>query len=143
MPNEPTAPPPFGPHGNYAYRFSGFSMRSDEGFPYYIVGLGILSLDGAGNITGSLTSSITRLSDSDASLIHGKYAVTGSYTFAADSTGSATLTLSSPDQTMVGTFDLVAASADRIFLISTGATLSPPSGVTPDEVVSGEAIRIA
>jgi hypothetical protein len=126
--------------GRYAFRFSGYSMGANV-MPYYIVGLGIIELDGKGGLTGTQRSSITALAGSQSSLTHSEFVLTGTYAFKADGTGTANILFKSDSEQVRGGFDLVAAGADRFWMMSSGGTLLPTMTMT-DEVTSGEAIKL-
>jgi hypothetical protein len=130
--------------GKYVFRFSGFTMANDT--PYYLVGLGKFVLDATGKLTGTQTSSITQIAGQGAALSHAAYVLTGTWTIAADGTGTAQIKFSSKQQTMTGNFDLVAVGdTGRIWMISTGATVQGSKGLDTyqaDEVNHGEAIKI-
>jgi len=137
--------------GTYAYRFSGSSV-DENGDPYHLVGVGVLVLAADKTITGEQTSSITRLDGQGAALEKAHFTIKGSYTGGeVGQMGQATLQFSSdasPRQYLTGDFAFVAAAPDRMWLISTGAMLTNPDGRPingarlPDEVVSGEAVRV-
>lgn len=140
--------------GIYAYRFSGFAVV--EGIPCTVVGLGNMTIGADGSITGFQTSSATQLQGDGAEIEVATFSLKG--TFAPKSGGGpnyyeATLDFhltggngNGPSkQNLTGTFSIVAAGGiadpgERLWLISTGATTN---GSDADEVVSGEAIRIA
>jgi len=130
--------------GNYVFRFNGFTMANDT--PYYLVGLGQFVLDASGNLTGTQTSSITQIAGQGASLSHAAYTLTGTWTIGADGTGTAKIKFSSKQQTMIGTFDLIAVGdTGRIWMISTGAMVQASKGsgtYLADEVNHGEAIKV-
>lgn len=135
--------------GTYAYRFSGSTVDAN-GDPYALAGVGVLVLGADGSVSGQQNSSITKLDGFDAQLMYASYKIKGTYTGgAAGQIGQAELDFTSPQQNLRGTFDFVAAADDRMWLISTGAVLIGPNGLPipgarpPDEVVSGEAVRVA
>ena len=135
--------------GTYAYRFSGSSV-DENGDAYHLVGVGVLVIAADNSITGEQSSSITRLDGQDAKLEKAHYTIKGNLTGGdVGQLGEATLQFSSPQQDLNGTFAFVAAGSDRMWLISTGAMLTGPNGLPirgarlPDEVVSGEAVRVA
>jgi hypothetical protein len=126
--------------GRYAFRFSGYSMGANV-MPYYLVGQGIFELDSKGGLTGTQRSSITQLAGSQSALTHSEFVLTGSYVFKKDGTGTASILFKSATEELRGGFDLVAAGADRFWMMSSGGTLLPTMAMT-DEVTSGEAIRL-
>jgi len=125
--------------GNYAHRFSGFSMDNDT--PFYVVGVGLIQLKSDGTLSGRQKSSTTQIAGQGASLMHASFTLSGKWTDNADGTGSVEITFTSSNETMTGTFDFVSAGSDRLWLISSGATLAP-NNQAADEVVTGEAVRI-
>lgn len=134
--------------GTYAYRFSGASV-DENGAPYHLVGVGVLNIAADNSITGEQTSAITILDGQGAALQKAQYTITGNLTGGAvGELGEATLYFASPQQNLTGTFAFVAAGPDRMWLISTGAVLTGPDKFPirgarlPDEVVSGEAVRV-
>lgn len=133
--------------GTHALRFSGFSMVAlgPAPIPYYIVGIGMVTLRSDGTLVGQQTSSITPLAGAQAAILVCNYTLTGSFIVNSDGTGTATINFnpasgSSDCATETGTFSLLVAGPDRFWLISTGAT--SPDGPPPDEVVQIEAVRI-
>jgi hypothetical protein len=130
--------------GNYVFRFNGFTMANDT--PYYLVGLGKFVLDASGNLTGTQTSSITQIAGQGASLSYASNTLTGTWNIGEDGTGTAKIKFTSKQQTMTGTFDLVAVGdTGRIWMISTGATVQASKGLgtyLADEVNHGEAIKV-
>ncbi len=127
--------------GNFAYRFSGFSVDGNDE-QYYLVGLGIMRLKDDGTVAGSQKSTITKLVGPGCKLQRSHDTLSGTYQFAADGMGDATITFTSPDQVLKGTFDFVSVDGDRFWLISTGAHILSQEGIRADEVVSGEAVRM-
>lgn len=127
--------------GRYAFRFNGFSMGQNV-MPYYIVGLGTFVVDDTGDVTGALKSSITQLAGSQSKMLHSEFSLVGTFSLKTGGAGDASILFKSPDEEMRGEFDLVAAGPDRFWLISSGGNLMPSFTIT-DEVVSGEAIKLA
>ena len=143
--------------GTYAYRFSGFAVV--EGIACSVVGIGTMDIDTSGNITGNQTSSATQLKGDAAVIEVGTYSLAGTVGAARKGSGAgaleATITFTMTwgngngpaKQTLKGTFSIVpcggvADPGEKFWLISTGAR-EETQGVDADEVVSGEAIRIA
>ncbi len=145
--------------GTYAHRFSGYAVV--QGIPCSVVGLGTMSIQPTGAVTGRQISSATQLEGDGAVIEVGEFDLIGSLTADTGGLWKATITFTQTggnangpqDQVLVGTFSLVPAGGvvdmyERLWLISTGATLmtsgSNPIPLGPaDEVVSGEAVRIA
>jgi hypothetical protein len=138
--------------GTYAFRFDGNSMitlaAGAAPIPYYLVGLGLIRLDGNGNvIAGKQTSSTTPLSGANASLLLCEYQLSGTYQINGDGTGTATITFKPTTSGCAaegGDFSLVLTKpdGDSFWLISTGATFVGNPAFTPDEVVQVEAVRL-
>jgi hypothetical protein len=130
--------------GTFAYRFSGYSVLT--GVTYRLAGLGCYQIDAQGNVTGTQRSSITALQTQGAKLQTGDYTVAGTMTMQSDGTGSATLTFTKTagsGQAIQGEFNVMAAgSADRLWLVSSGGVVLGSSD-DADELVDGEAVRIA
>jgi hypothetical protein len=127
--------------GKYVFRFDGFCMAEDT--PYFLAGVGKFNLDQSNQLAGILKSSITQIAGPGAALSHSTYSIAGTWNVNNDEMDTATITFQSPKQTMTGTFDLVAADGPNHFwLISTGAKIAGQNG-DADEVVSGEAYRVA
>ena len=127
--------------GTFAFRFSGFSVDGNDE-QYYLVGVGIMQLHNDGSVSGSQRSTITKLVGSGCKLQRSHDTMAGTYQFAADGTGAATITFTSVDQVLEGTFDFVRVDADRFWMISSGARIMSSEGILADEVVSGEAVRM-
>ncbi|HTT75676.1 MAG TPA: hypothetical protein VMF50_06795 [Candidatus Binataceae bacterium] len=138
--------------GTYAFRFNGTSMVTVAAgaapIPYYLIGVGLIELDGQGNVTsGKQTSSATPLSGANASLLLCEYQLSGTYQVNGDGTGTATITFTPTTSGCAaegGDFSLVLTdpNGDSFWLISTGATFIGNSAYTPDEVVQVEAVRL-
>jgi hypothetical protein len=124
--------------GDWAYRFSGFTIM--ENTPCYLVGMGVLTLNADGTIKGKQSASITPLTGTGQALLHRELDLSGTYS-GNGVWGSSKLTFLTVGEHEVGTFDIIQVDADRFWMISTGAKQMP--GSTPaDEVNSGEAVRI-
>jgi hypothetical protein len=132
--------------GVYAFRFSGFTMKNN--ILHYLAGLGRWRIDENGNLIGSHRFSTTELQGAAAALTAGSYDSNGTIILDGDGSGmgsaSITFTLTSGEgKNIDGTFHVtVAGTADRLWLVSKGATVMP-SGTQADELVNVEAIRIA
>lgn len=136
--------------GRYSYRFDGTAKNGSATF--VIVGLGSLQIKDLKLDDGNHFSSLARLDTSASVLIHSHFLVTGSGEHvAAEQSWKATLTFVEQNpphgrgpQTLVGDFRIVAAGADRYWMISTGAK-SSVGGVerVATEVVHGELIRVS
>ena len=129
--------------GKFSFRFSGFSVDGNDE-PYYLVGLGIMVLNADGTLGGQQSSTITKLTGAGCRLMYvPKTVLTGTYQFDADGTGDATITFTSPQQVLKGTFDFVKVGGDdRFWMISTGAQIVSQQGILADEVNAGEAVRM-
>ena len=129
--------------GRFSFKFSGFAVDGNDE-QYYLVGLGVMDLLNGGKIAGKQTSTITKLEGLGSKLIVTYPALTGTYRFDADGTGSATITFTSLEQVLEGSFAFVTVGGDdRFWMISTGAKIMSQQGILADEVVSGEAVRMA
>jgi hypothetical protein len=128
--------------GRYAFRFSGFTMRNN--ILYHLSGVGTLELDARGKLTkGQQRSSITPLQGQAAGLVAATFELSGTITLKPDGTGDAHIKFVETTSTtqLDGHFYLlVAGSPDRLWLVSSGATVPP--GTPVDELMSGEAIRM-
>lgn len=133
--------------GMYAYRFNGSAMKSMKEF--HLIGVGVLELKN-GDVKGYHTSSITPLTGSNAKIDVTRFVWDGTYGLRdpnplGPDDLEAKITFTSvgkvPVQKLEGTFSLVQADANRVWLISTGTTNLTPVG-DEDEVVSGEAVWI-
>jgi hypothetical protein len=124
--------------GDWAYRFTGFTIMQQT--PCYLVGMGTLTLSADGALKGKQSATITPLTGGGQALMHRTLDVSGTYS--SDGVwGSSKLTFLDQDEHEVGTFDIIHIDQDRFWMISTGAQEMP--GKTPaDEVNSGEAVRI-
>lgn len=135
--------------GAYAFRFNGMSMvtlGSGNPIPYYLVGIGLVDLDGNGSVTsGKQTSSATPLAGANPKLLVCEYSLSGTYHIGPDGTGTANIQFS-PNTTGCaaekGSFSL-ALKSNGFWLISTGATfIGFPGSRPPDEVVQVEAVKL-
>ena len=130
-------------YGRFAHRFNGFSVDSNSN-PFALVGLGTIDVGEGGSITGSQHSSVTQLLGLGLGFpLHAKYVLTGQFRIDASGTGTAEITFTSPQQTMIGTFDVQVVDQDRIWLISSGGRVTLPSPAIFNEVVSGELVRLS
>nr|WP_295658813.1 hypothetical protein [Polymorphobacter sp.] len=128
--------------GRFSFKFSGFAVDGNDD-QYYLVGLGVMELLDSGKITGKQTSTITKLEGLGSKLIVTYPVLTGTYSFDADGTGVATITFTTPDQLLEGSFAFVTVGGDdRFWMTSTGAKIMSQQGILADEVVSGEAVRM-
>lgn len=133
--------------GDWAYRFSGFTIM--DGAPCYLVGMGVLNLSPDGKVTGKQSASITPLTGSKLALLNRVMDLSGTYSNEDGAWSKATLRFLDPGkEDERGTFDIIQVDADRFWMISTGAKQlnpnSPGDGKSSpaDEVNSGEAVRI-
>jgi hypothetical protein len=136
--------------GTYVFRFNGVSMvtvaTGSGPIPYYLVGVGLIELDGNGSVTsGKQTSSATPLAGANPALLLCEYDLSGTYHIDADGTGTATIVFTPKSHGCAaegGTFSLV-MTKDGFWLISTGATfIGFPGATPPDEVVHVEAVKL-
>ncbi|MBV8335113.1 MAG: hypothetical protein JO358_06630 [Alphaproteobacteria bacterium] len=128
--------------GRYAFRFSGFAMRNN--ILYHLSGVGTFEIDAQGKLTkGQQRSSITPLQGQAAGLATATFDLSGTITLKPDGTGDATIhfkEVTSGVELDGHFFTIVAGAPDRLWLVSSGATVPPRAPV--DELVSGEAIRM-
>jgi hypothetical protein len=129
--------------GRYTYKFAGFTMVNN--ILYRLLGLGQFTIASDGTLSGAQRSSITPLQGQGAKLKKGAYDVEGQITLDASGIGSAAIYFRNqnpqrPD--LKGEFYLgIAGTGDRLWLISSGATLQP-SNLPVDELVTLEAVRV-
>jgi hypothetical protein len=130
--------------GKYAYRFTGYVMKFNV--RYYLVGVGIFEIDADGRLSGSHQSSLSPLQGQEAALTTGAYNLAGLITVDANGTGNATIHFvktGGDGENVDGKFFVQAAgSADRLWLISAGATLPNSHDAPADELVTLEAVRM-
>jgi hypothetical protein len=114
---------------------------------YNLVGVGLLEIQKNGKITGHHRSSLTPLQGQEAKLQTGAYDLKGDITFKSSGTGDATIRFKKVRGDGVDVdgkfFVQVAGSADRLWFISSGATLPNSNGIASDELVTLEAVRMA
>ena len=131
--------------GKYAYRFNGYVMAYN--IRYYSVGVGLFEIHGHGQISGRHRSSLSPLQGQQACLTTGVYDLKGTIKVDRSGTGDAGIRftkVSGEGQDVDGKFFVqVAGSADRLWFISSGATLPNSKGVEADELVTLEAVRMA
>ena len=133
--------------GDWAYRFSGFTII--DGTQCYLVGMGVLALSADGKITGKQSATITALTGTDQKLLNRVMELSGTYS-SEGVWGKATLRFLKPGvEDERGTFDIIQVDADRFWMISTGAKQLDPNSIPDlskaslaDEINSGEAVRI-
>jgi hypothetical protein len=137
--------------GLYAYRFNGFAISNN--ILHNLVGVGQFEIKRNGALSGHHKSSITAMQGS-AKLHTGSYDLTGTISLPANGKGMGSASVKFKKKTgtgldVDGKFHLqVAGPADRLWLISSGATLpqrpnKDGSPMQADELVTIEAIRIA
>lgn len=130
--------------GDFAFRFCGFTVANS--LPYRLVGLGRFSILNDGTLIGMHRSAITVLRGAGAKLSPNTYSLKGNLELQSDGSGTAEIRftpMTSHGQVLDGGFYvMVAGTADRLWFISSGATL-PPSGEAADELVSLEAVRLS
>jgi hypothetical protein len=128
--------------GSFVYRFSGPAMQN--AISYQLMGIGQFQLDQQGNLSGNHKYSILALQGQAANLLTGAYRLKGQLLVDGDGTGSATIQFTSTQgqgRDLDGQFHvLVAETVDRLWFVSSGATLS--NGEPAQELASLEAIRV-
>ena len=144
--------------GNYAYRFSGYAMQTS--IRWYLVGVGVLTIERGGVISnGYHQFSLTPLEGQRAHLITGAYTVYGQIEVDSNGSGHASMSFRAAPgnrrendegenilkgRNVDGTFSVqVAGSPDRLWFISTGATLPDEDDKPTDELVTIEAVRMS
>jgi len=137
--------------GTFAYRFNGYAIKRAQ--PFYLVGVGQLTIDRRGNITGEHQSSATAMEGQDATVMTGKYTLNGMMSVASDGAGEAGIFFNKADgqgKSVVGGFHVqVAGDVNRIWMISSRAIdldqVAPPDGKPREavELCSLEAVRMA
>jgi hypothetical protein len=114
---------------------------------YNLVGVGLLQIQKNGKITGRHRSSLTPLQGQEAELKTGVYDLQGDIKLQSSGTGDATIHFKKVRGHGVDVdgnfFVQVAGSADRLWFISSGATLPNSNGIASDELVTLEAVRMA
>jgi hypothetical protein len=129
--------------GVYAFRFNGYTMLNN--IRYFLVGVGQFQIAENGTISGRQKSSITPLQGQKAALETSAYDLAGTINLQADGAGDAfirfTKTVGSGLDVDGKFFVQVAGSADRLWFISSGASL-PKFGTSADELVTLEALRM-
>lgn len=129
--------------GRFSFRFGGAAVDGNDQ-AYHLVGLGVLVLNPDGTVGGTQSSTITKLVGAGCQLVYTKNTLSGTFQFAGDGTGNATIVFTSANEVLTGTFDFVLApDENRFWMISTGAKITSMQGILADEVVSGEAVRLA
>jgi hypothetical protein len=127
----------------YAFRFNGYTMLNN--IRYFLVGVGQFQVTENGTISGRQKSSITPLQGQKAVLETSAYDLAGTITLQADGAGDAfirfTKTVGNGLDVEGKFFVQVAGSADRLWFISSGASL-PKFGTSADELVTLEALRM-
>ncbi len=132
--------------GKYAYQFSGSAMS--KGIHFHLVGVGIMTLESGGAISGRHTASLTPLQGMYAAIDVRRFNLVGHYGPRPggddDDVLEAQITFTELDnnntaQVLKAKFSLVPAGENRFWMISTGA-FNETSNLAADEVVSGEAV---
>lgn len=140
--------------GLYAYRFSGFAVVQEKSF--HVIGVGTMTASSDGRIRGQQSSTATKMVGAHAVLSFATYSMEGTW-WATRGDGAneyqASITFDQTggnehaptNQHVEGNFRIVAAGGvadpgEHLWLISAGATTD---GKESDEVISGEAVRIA
>jgi hypothetical protein len=135
--------------GSFGYRFNGYTMAQDR--PFYLLGIGHLSIDREGKITGDHQSSITAIEGEDATVMSGEYTLWGRMTITSNGVGQADIFFTRKDgqgKNVLGEFFVqVAGTVDRFWMISRKAlTFDLGQGQFGNEAVelaSLEAVRMA
>lgn len=132
--------------GGFVYKFEGNAMRNLV--TYRICGIGSFTLDTAGQLTGSHTSSGIPLQGSVKAVLVGVFSLTGTMLLEGGTpVGNADIVFRSETpglDSVAGKFRFgLAGSPDRLWLMSTGATiLGEPEPTSIAELVILEAIRL-
>lgn len=133
--------------GRFVYKFEGNALRNN--IAHRICGIGQFTLDAAGQLVGSHTSSGTPLQGSARNgVLVGTYELKGNMLLDDGAhLGDAHIAFTTNDQGMDsvdGKFRFaIAGTPDRLWLMSTGATiLGKPEPINIDELVIIEAIRM-
>src|SRR5439155_10247118 len=58
--------------GTFAYRFKGYAITQER--PFYLLGIGQLTIDARGYITGNHHSAVTAMGGQDSTVMDGDYA---------------------------------------------------------------------
>ncbi len=147
--------PPFNPleipaiAGTFAYRFNGYAMTQDR--PFYLLGIGQLSIDTYGKITGNHQSASTAIQGQDATVMTGGYSLTGQMTLASNGEGGASILFerkSGQGLNVLGNFFVqLAGNVDQFWMMSSKAlAVNSTEGKFMGEAVelaSLEAVRMA
>jgi hypothetical protein len=125
--------------GRYSYRFSGHATAYDR--PWFLCGIGMLSISTENVITGSHVASILPMAGVNAALQRAEYKLSGNIEVNGDGAGTAEITfskVSGSGEDVTGLFDVRMAGDSRNFwMVSAGAKL--PTGEPADELVTVEA----
>jgi len=129
--------------GSYAFRFKGYTMLNN--IRYFLLGVGHFRISADGRISGDQRSSITPLQGQKAALDTSAYSLAGTIKLGEGGAGEAFIRFR---KTSGGGLDVdgnffvqVAGSADRLWFISSGASV-PKFGISADELVTLEAVRM-
>jgi hypothetical protein len=147
--------PPFNPleipaiAGTFAYRFNGYAMTQDR--PFYILGVGQLTIDTYGKITGDHQSATTAIQGQDATVMTGEYTLTGQMTLTSSGAGGASILFerkSGQGLNVLGNFFVqLAGDVDHFWMMSSKALTvnSEEAKFTGEavELASLEAVRMA
>jgi hypothetical protein len=147
--------PPFNPleipaiAGTFAYRFNGYAMTQDR--PFYLLGIGQLSIDTYGKITGDHQSASTAIQGQDATVMTGEYTLTGQMTLQSNGAGGASILFekkSGQGLNVLGLFFVrLAGNVDQFWMMSSKAlAVNSQEGKFMGEAVelaSLEAVRLA
>jgi hypothetical protein len=135
--------------GTFAFRFKGYAITQQR--PFYLLGIGQLTIDRQGSITGEHHSAATAMGGQDATVMDGDYTLSGIMSVASSGAGQAGIffTKSAGDGKNVagGFYVQVAGNLDRFWMMSSKAVKldNPPDHELHEaiELVSLEAVRIA
>jgi hypothetical protein len=134
--------------GTFSYRFNGYAMTQDR--PFYLLGVGQLSLDAQGKITGDHQSATTAIEGQEATVMTGEYTLYGQMTLSKNGAGLAEIFFTKKageGLNVLGKFFVqVAGNVDHFWMISSKAfTFKLTTGQFGDEAVelaSLEAVRL-
>jgi hypothetical protein len=138
-------------------RFDGFARAPNEGpsYPYHLVGIGQIELDGAGAARGTQRSTIIPLLGNTPGFRHSRYALLGTYALKPDGTGDTSFDFFpidkngnvAKDPVLRGDFAVSYLGPmdrpEKLWLISSRTqTLRGPTPKDVDEAVSGEGVLV-
>lgn len=139
--------PPFNPleipeiAGAFAYRFNGYAMTQDR--PFYLLGVGQLSIAKDGKITGHHQSATTAIQGQDATVMTGGYTLTGHMNLQSNGAGGASILFekqTGQGLNVLGIFFVqLAGNVDHFWMMSTKALALS----NQDKTLIGEAVELA